>query len=184
MKRNMMKNSVLAFCATALLGMISASSIYPITYAQLDDEPALTLNAKVTKDRANTFDESLVYFDVKNFQMTASNETDICPTNDCTFKFIHEDSNGFTLDGVTDRTLEGVLKVTSQGKTQIYNVNGDLSILEEENDANGEVTKEILEGTLQLYQGDDTFGGDEYEVNGTLTWNNDKNADLRLEGIL
>lgn len=76
-----------------------------------------------------------------------------------------------------------LLKITSQGRTQIYNVNGDLSILEEENDADGEVTKEILEGTLQLYQGDDTFGGDEYEVNGTLIWNNDKNADLALEGI-
>ena len=170
--------TAVSFVIATLAGIVSNS------YAQFDEESTLTLNAKLTRDRANTFDESIVYYDVKNFNMKVSNETEICPTSDCTFKFIHEDTDGFTLDGVTDRTLEGVLKITSQGKTKIYNVSGDLSILEEENDPNGVVTREILEGTLQLYQGDDTFGGEEYEVNGTLTWNNEKNADLSLDGIL
>jgi hypothetical protein len=80
--------------------------------------------------------------------------------------------------------LDGVLKITSEGKTKLYNVNGDLNLIEEENGPDGSVTKELLEGTLRFSQGDDYNGGDEYTVNGTLTWNSENKADLSLEGFL
>jgi hypothetical protein len=53
-------------------------------------------------------------------------------------------------------------------------------LLEEESDSDGSVTKEILEGTLQLSQGDENFG-DEYIVNGSINWNNEKNGDLTFD---
>lgn len=87
---------------------------------------------------------------------------------------------GFNKDGVSDRSLEGVIKVTSQGKTKIFNLTSDLNMLEEESDSDGSVTKAILEGTLQLSQGDENFG-DEYIVNGSINWNNEKNGDLTLD---
>jgi hypothetical protein len=159
------------------------------TFAQFDDiqdeNADITINAQVTKDRANMFDKSTVYHDVKNFKVSLSNDSNLCPTNDCTFKFIHEDDfEGFTTNGISDRSLDGVLKVTSQGKTKLYDVNGDLNLIEEENAPDGSVTKELLEGTLRFSQGDDYFGGDEYAVNGTLTWNSENKGDLSLEGFL
>jgi len=170
---------------TTTLGIACIGSLDVATFAQLDEfaDNIFTINAKVTKDRANMFDETTVYHNVKNFEMTATNASDLCPTNDCTFKFIHEDSEGFTTNGVSDRSLDGVLKITSQGKTKIFNLNGDLFILEEENDPDGKVTKEVLEGTLRLSQGNDYYGGDEYDVNGTLTWNNANSGDLSLQGV-
>ena len=158
------------------------------SFAQLgqsqDENPDISINAQITKERANMFDKSQVYHNVKNFKVSLSNDSNLCPTNDCTFKFIHKDFEGFTKNGISDRSLDGILKVTSQGKTQLYNVNGDLNLIEEENAPDGSVTKENLEGTLRFSQGDDYFGGDEYTVNGTLTNTGKNSADLSLEGFL
>ena len=158
------------------------------TFAQFDDvqdeNADITLNAQITKDRANMFDKSTVYHNVKNFKVSLSNDSNLCPTNDCTYKFINEDFQGFTTNGISDRSLDGVLKITSEGKTKLYNVNGDLNLIEEENGPDGSVTKELLEGTLRFTQGDDYYGGDEYAVNGTLTWNGENKGDLSLEGSL
>ena len=159
------------------------------SFAQLgqsqDENPDISINAQITKERANMFDKSQVYHNVKNFKVSLSNDSNLCPTNDCTFKFIHKkDFEGFTKNGISDRSLDGTLKVTSQGKTQLYNVNGDLNLIEEVNAPDGSVTKEILEGTLRFSQGDDYFGGDEYSVNGTLTMTGKNSGDLSLEGFL
>jgi hypothetical protein len=161
-------------------------NLYVPAFSQLgesqDENPDISINAQISKDRANLFDKSLVYYNVKNFKASLSNDSNLCPTNDCTFKFIHKDYEGFAKNGISDRSLDGVLKVTSQGKTQLYNVNGDLSLIEEENAPDGSVAKEILEGTLRFSQGDDYYGGDEYTVNGTLTMTGKNSGNLSLEG--
>ena len=177
----------LAFVLSLAVFIIGgAGNLNLTTFAQLgdvqDEIAELNLNAEVTKDRANTFDKSTVYHNVKNFKLSLSNDSNICPTNDCTFKFVNEDFQGFTTSGIGDRTLEGVLKVTSEGRTKLYNVNGALNLIEEVNGPDGSVTKELLEGTLRFTQGDDYYGGDEYAVNGTLTGNGENKGDLSLEG--
>ena len=163
-----------------------AGNLNVATFAQFDDvqdeNADITLNAQITKDRANTFDKSTVYHNVRNFKLSLSNDSNLCPTNDCTFKFVNEDFQGFTTSGIGDRSLDGVLKITSEGRTKLYNVNGGLNLIEEENGPDGSVSKELLEGTLRFTQGDDYYGGDEYSVNGTLTWNGENKGDLSLEG--
>lgn len=177
----------LAFVGTFAAILIGGSgNLNVATFAQLDDvqdESAdFTLNAQITKDRANMFDKTTVYHNVKNFKLSLVNDSNLCPTNDCTFKFINKDFQGFTTSGISDRSLDGVLKVTSEGRTKLYNVNGNLNLIEEENGPDGSVTKELLDGTLRFTQGDDYYGGDEYSVNGTLTWNGENKGNLSLEG--
>lgn len=173
--------SSLAFIILAASGNLMIAA-----FAQFDDGQGesvdITLNAEITKDRANTFDKSTVYHKVKNFKLSLTNDSNLCPTNDCSFNFVNEDFQGFTMSGISDRSLDGVLKISTEGRTKLYNVNGDLNLIEEENGPDGSVSKEYLEGTLRFSQGDDYYGGDEYTVNGTLTWNSENNGDLSLEG--
>jgi hypothetical protein len=172
----------------AITIIVSTGILTVETFAQFDeaqDENVdITLNAQITKDRANMFDKTTVYYNIKNFKLRLANESNLCPANDCTFKFINEDFQGFITSGISDRSLDGVLKITSGTKTQLFDVNGDLTLIEEENGPDGSVTKELLEGTLRFSQGDDYYGGDEYTVNGTLTWNSESKGDLTLQGIL
>lgn len=186
---NLKSKIYLAFVwSSAAIIIGSAGNLTISTFAQFDeaqDENAdITLNAQISKNSANMFDKSIVYYNVKNFKVGLANDSNLCPTNDCTFKFINEDLQGFSTNGISDRSLDGVLKITSGTKTQLYDVNGDLTLIEEENGPDGRVTKELLEGTLRFSQGDDYFGGDEYTVNGTLTWNSENKGDLLLEGFL
>ena len=94
----------------------------------------------------------------------------------------HDLFDGLSIDGVGDRSLDGTLKVAKDGKTKLYAFSGDLQVIEEETNNDGEVVKEILDGNVGITIGGQTYTRD-YQVNGTLTWKNNNNAiDLALQG--
>ena len=136
------------------------------------------LKAQLKENTENQFIDD--EFDVKKFGLIVSNGSQLCPSSDCTFKYAHDDFSGFGLNGVSDRTLEGSLKVTLDKKTKIFEVNSDLQLVGEEETSDDD-TVELLEGNFDI--GKDRYNPDySYFVNGTLTWKGSNNAQLVLSG--
>jgi hypothetical protein len=136
------------------------------------------LKAQLKKNNENQFIDD--EFDVKKFGLLVSNGSQLCPSGDCTYKYAHDDFNGFRVGGITDRTLEGSLKITIDKKTKIYEVNSDLQVVGEEETSDDD-TRELIEGNFDI--GKDPYSPDySYFVNGTLTWKGSNNAQLVLTG--
>ncbi len=139
---------------------------------------SFVLKAQLKKNNKNQFIDD--EFDVKKFGLVVSNESKLCPSNNCTFKYAHDEFNGFGLGGVTDRTLHGSLKITVDKKTKIFQVNSDLQVVGEE-ETSGNDTVELVEGNFDI--GKDPYSPDySYSVNGTLKWKGSNNAQLVLTG--
>jgi hypothetical protein len=136
------------------------------------------LKAQLKKNTENQFIDD--EFDVKKFGLLVSNGSQLCPSGDCTFKYAHDDFNGFRVSGISDRSLEGSLKITIDKKTKIFEVNSDLQLVGEEETSDDD-TIELIEGNFDI--GKDRYNPDySYFVNGTLTWKGSNNAQLVLTG--
>jgi hypothetical protein len=142
----------------------------------------ISINASIIQDHEGTSDPNLIYYDVQNFDIGISNRSDLCPTGNCNYSFTTENKEGFRLDNSSGWMLHGLLKVTDEGDSKIFQIYGYFSRIipdEEKNVA----SQEALDGTIQFYIGDDALGK-EYQVNGSLIWKSEKNANLSLTGRL
>src|SRR5574341_544509 len=138
----------------------------------------ISINATIIEDHKGTSDPNLIYYDIQNFDIGISNRTDLCPTGNCNYSFTTENKEGFRLDNSSGRMLHGLLKVSDKGESNIFQIYGYFSSItpNEEKDV---ASQEALDGTIQFYIGDDALGK-EYQVNGSLIWKNEKNANLSL----
>jgi hypothetical protein len=142
----------------------------------------ISINASIIEDHEGTSDPNLIYYDIKNFDIGISNSSDLCPTGNCNYSFTTENKEGFRLDNSSGRMLHGILKVTDEGNSKIFQIYGYFnSIIPDEEKY--VAPQEALEGTIQFYIGDDALGK-EYQVNGSLIWKSEKNATLSLTGRL
>jgi hypothetical protein len=155
-------------------------------YGQLDSatvEPGtVSINATITEDHKNTSNPNWVYYHVKNFVIAISNRTDLCPIDRCEYSFVNENREGFRLDDSDGRMLRGLLNIISEGESKTIHVYGYFRAV----DSNQEKVKEAQEGlggTVQFYLGDKALGK-EYQINGSLTWKSEKDADIALKGQL
>jgi len=142
----------------------------------------ISINASIIEDHEGTSDPNLIYYDIQNFDIGISNRSDLCPTGNCNYSFTTENKEGFRLDNSSGRMLHGLLKVTDEGDSKIFQIYGYFSsiIPDEEKHA---ASQEALDGTIQFYIGDDALGK-EYQVNGSLIWKSENNANLSLTGRL
>jgi hypothetical protein len=142
----------------------------------------ISINASIIQDHEGTSDPNLIYYDIQNFDIGISNRSDLCPTGNCNYSFSTENKEGFRLDNSSGRMLHGLLKVTDEGDSKIFQIYGYFSsiIPDEEKHV---ASQEALDGTIQFYIGDDALGK-EYQVNGSLIWKSEKNANLSLTGRL
>lgn len=142
----------------------------------------ISINASIIQDHEGTSDPNLIYYDIQNFDIGISNRSDLCPTGNCNYSFTTENKEGFRLDNSSGRMLHGLLKVTDEGDSKIFQIYGYFSsiIPDEEKHV---ASQEALDGTIQFYIGDDALG-EEYQVNGSLIWKSEKNANLSLTGRL
>ena len=142
----------------------------------------ISINASIIEDHEGTSDPNLIYYDIQNFDIGISNRSDLCPTSNCNFSFTTENKEGFRLDNSSGRMLHGLLKVSDEGESKIFQIYGYFSSIiphEEKHVA----SQEALDGTIQFYIGDDALGK-EYQVNGSLIWKSEKNGNLSLTGRL
>jgi len=142
----------------------------------------ISINASIIEDHEGTSDPNLIYYDIQNFDIGISNRSDLCPTGNCNYFFTSENKEGFRLDNSSGRMLHGLLKVTDEGESKIFQIYGYFSSItptEEKHVA----SQEALDGTIQFYIGDDALGK-EYQVNGSLIWKSEKNGNLSLTGLL
>lgn len=142
----------------------------------------ISINASIIEDHEGTSDPNLIYYDIQNFNIRISNRSDLCPTGNCNYSFTTENKEGFRLDNSSGRMLHGLLKVTDEGDSKIFQIYGYFSsiIPDEEKHV---ASQEALDGTIQFYIGDDALGK-EYQVNGSLIWKSENNAHLSLTGRL
>lgn len=108
--------------------------------------------------------------------------TAIFHTVNCNYFFRTENKEGFRLDNSSGRMLLGILKVSDEGESRIFQIYGYFSSItpNEEKDV---ASQEALDGTIQFYIGGDALGK-EYQANGSLIWKSEKNANLSLAGRL
>jgi len=139
---------------------------------------SISINASIIEDHEDKSDPNLVYYDIQNFEVGISNRSDICPTDNCDYSFTTENKEGFRLDNSSGRMLHGLLKVTDEGESKIFQIYGYFSSINSTLQKHV-ASQEALEGTIQFYIGDDALGK-EYQVNGSLIWKSDKNANLSL----
>ena len=142
----------------------------------------ISINASIIEDHEGTSDPILIYYDIQNFDIGISNRSDLCSTGNCNYSFTTENKEGFRLDNSSGRMLHGLLKVTDEGESKKFQIYGYFSriISDEEKHV---ASQEALDGTIQFYIGDDALGK-EYQVNGSLIWKSEKNANLSLTGRL
>ncbi len=142
----------------------------------------ISINASIIEDHEGTSDPNLIYYDIQNFDIGISNRSDLCPTSNCNFSFTTENKEGFRLDNSSGRMLHGLLKVSDEGESKIFQIYGYFSSITP-NEEKHVASQEALDGTIQFYIGDDALGK-EYQVNGSLIWKSEKNANLSLTGRL
>ena len=142
----------------------------------------ISINASIIEDHEGTSDPNLIYYDIQNFDIGISNRSDLCPTSNCNYSFTTENKEGFRLDNSSGRMLHGLLKVSDEGESKIFQIYGYFSSITP-NEEKHVASQEALDGTIQFYIGDDALGK-EYQVNGSLIWKSEKNANLSLTGRL
>ena len=142
----------------------------------------ISINASIIEDHEGTSDPNLIYYDIQNFDIGISNRSDLCPTSNCNFSFTTENKEGFRLDNSSGRMLHGLLKVSDEGESKIFQIYGYFSRITH-NEEKHVASQEALDGTIQFYIGDDALGK-EYQVNGSLIWKSEKNGNLSLTGRL
>ena len=103
-------------------------------------------------------------------------------TVNCNYFFRTENKEKFRLDNSSGRMLLGILKVSDEGESRIFQIYGYFSSItpNEEKDV---ASQEALDGKIQFYIGDDALGK-EYQANGSLVWKSEKNANVSLAGRL
>lgn len=143
---------------------------------------SISINASIIEDHEGTSDPNLIYYDIQNFDIGISNRSDLCPTSNCNFSFTTENKEGFRLDNSSGRMLHGLLKVSDEGESKIFQIYGYFSSITP-NEEKHVASQEALDGTIQFYIGDDALGK-EYQVNGSLIWKSEKNGNLSLIGRL
>lgn len=143
---------------------------------------SISINASIIEDHEGTSDPNLIYYDIQNFDIGISNRSDLCPTSNCNFSFTTENKEGFRLDNSSGRMLHGLLKVSEEGESKIFQIYGYFSSITP-NEEKHVASQEALDGTIQFYIGDDALGK-EYQVNGSLIWKSEKNGNLSLTGRL
>ena len=142
----------------------------------------ISINASIIEDHEGTSDPNLIYYDIQNLDIGISNRSDLCPTGNCNYSFTTENKEGFRLDNSSGRMLHGLLKVSDEGESKIFQIYGYFSSITP-NEEKHVASQEALDGTIQFYIGDDALGK-EYQVNGSLIWKSEKNANLSLTGRL
>ena len=142
----------------------------------------ISINASIIEDHEGTSDPNLIYYDIQNFDIGISNRSDLCPTSNCNYSFTTENKEGFRLDNSSGRMLHGLLKVSDEGESKIFQIYGYFRSITP-NEEKHVASQEALDGTIQFYIGDDALGK-EYQVNGSLIWISEKNANLSLTGRL
>lgn len=142
----------------------------------------ISINASIIEDHEGTSDPNLIYYDIQNFDIGILNRSDLCPTSNCNYTFTTENKEGFRLDNSSGRMLHGLLKVSDEGESKIFQIYGYFSSITP-NEEKHVASQEALDGTIQFYIGDDALGK-EYQVNGSLIWKSEKNANLSLTGRL
>lgn len=143
---------------------------------------SISINASIIEDHEGTSDPNLIYYDIQNFDIGISNRSDLCPTSNCNFSFTTENKEGFRLDNSSGRMLHGLLKVSDEGESKIFQIYGYFSSITP-NEEKHVASQEALDGAIQFYIGDDALGK-EYQVNGSLIWKSEKNGNLSLTGRL
>lgn len=142
----------------------------------------ISINASIIEDHEGTSDPNLIYYDIQNFDIGISNRSDLCLRGNCNYSFTTENKEGFRLDNSSGRMLHGLLKVSEEGESKIFQIYGYFSSITP-NEEKHSTSQEALDGTIQFYIGDDALGK-EYQVNGSLIWKSEKNANLSLTGRL
>lgn len=142
----------------------------------------ISINASIIEDHEGTSDPNLIYYDIQNFDIGILNRSDLCPTSNCNYSFTTENQEGFRLDNSSGRMLHGLLKVSDEGESKIFQIYGYFSSITP-NEEKHVASQEALDGTIQFYIGDDALGK-EYQVNGSLIWKSEKYANLSLTGRL
>lgn len=142
----------------------------------------ISINASIIEDHEGTSDPNLIYYDIQNFDIGISNRSDLCPTSNCNYSFTTENKEGFRLDNSSGRMLHGLLKVSDEGESKIFQIYGYFNSITP-NEEKHVASQEALDGTIQFYIGDDALGK-EYQVNGSLIWKSEKNGNLSLTGRL
>ena len=143
---------------------------------------SISINASIIEDHEGTSDPNLIYYDIQNFDIGISNRSDLCPTSNCNFSFTTENKEGFRLDNSSGQMLHGLLKVSDECESKIFQIYGYFSSITP-NEEKHVASQEALDGTIQFYIGDDALGK-EYQVNGSLIWKSEKNGNLSLTGRL
>jgi hypothetical protein len=146
------------------------------------ESSAVSINAMITEDHGDTSNSNFVYYDVKNFEIVISNRIDLCPTEECKYSFINENKEGFRLDNSTGLMIHGLLKAVNESESNTFEIFGYFNVVDP-TEQKVEGGQELVDGTVQFYNGDDALGG-EYPINGSITWKNERDADLSLKGQL
>ena len=125
---------------------------------------SISINASTIEDHEDKSNPNLVYYDIQNFDIGISKRSDICPTDNCDYLFTTENNKGFRLDNSSGRMLHGLLKITDEGKSKIFQMYGYLSSLNPALQKHV-ASQQVLKDTIQFYIGDDAWGK-EYLVSG------------------
>ena len=176
--------ALITSCLFSFVVILSNLSVELNGQLDLTDVSAdrISINASIIEDHEGTSDPNLIYYDIQNFDIGISNRSDLCPTSNCNYSFTTENKEGFRLDNSSGRMLHGLLKVSDEGESKIFQIYGYFSSITP-NEEKHVASQEALDGTIQFYIGDDALGK-EYQVNGSLIWKSEKNGNLSLTGRL
>jgi hypothetical protein len=155
-----------------------------LTLSQDDDEDAPEVLTNTNEDTSDIIMESILksgtvfksnlYIPESNTKFTFSNRNELCPTNDCEYKFLEGELNKAIFGGKEDRRLKGTLQIEDKANSDVnfkaynlYKVSGDLNLQTiKENSKTGEKIH-VYEGELNIDKGDTIFNPEfKYQIQG------------------
>jgi hypothetical protein len=107
--------------------------------------------------KSGTFFRSNLYIPEPSTKLTFSNGNELCPMNDCEYKFLDGELNNAIFGGKEDKRLKGTLQIEDKANSDVnfkaynlYKVSGDLKLQTiKENSKTGEKIH-VYEGELNI----------------------------------
>jgi hypothetical protein len=130
--------------------------------------------------KSGTVFKSNLYISESDTKFTFSNGNELCPSNDCEYKFLEGELNRAIFGGKEDKRLKGTLQIEDKANSDVnfkaynlYKVSGDLKLQTiKENSKTGEKIH-VYEGELNIDKDDTIFNPEfKYQIQGkysTLT---------------
>jgi hypothetical protein len=144
----------------------------------MEDDPNEQIAMKVQlEEHENPFLADADYYQASDFAFAATNNSKLCPNVNCEYELEGGQMPPAFIAG--ERSLDGKFKVNTGESKKIFDLRATWEAVEER-DVDGELSQ-VIEGKLGI--GKDKFNPQfEYEINGTLTTDDDEYI-LQVMGI-